>query len=201
MREASSNSQRGPSSLNFGSLLVGQAKVWQSLGFAAMLLAHPSCGWPPLTICTYILLQTVAAVQLLTEQTAPSKISRGCLNALVANVSCSPMVPRFRYGFYYSESTLIRSCTSQCESALASYETNIISACNGDTWSGYDDEGSAPLSLIPNILRYQYSLTCLQDSGRWCNVLAGNAAGIADPGGKKSVAVLRCQHAARYVLI
>lgn len=127
----------------------------------------------------------VGAVQIITPDIAPADISTPCLNALTTNLTCGPMVPRFRYGYFYAPSTLESACTPECESDLASYETAVVSACSSDTWSGYDDEGDAPLGLIPSLVRFQYSLTCLQDSGRWCNVVAGEAAYLDDPGGKK----------------
>ncbi|KAI1448974.1 carbohydrate-binding module family 50 protein [Annulohypoxylon stygium] len=128
------------------------------------------------------LVRAVDPIQLFTETTAPKGLSAGCLTALTAEVPCSPLVPRFRYGYFYSASTLNSSCTQECDSALVSYESSVNSACKDDVWDGYDDEGGAPLGWIPSLLRYQYSLTCLQDSGRWCNVVTGAAAAIADPG-------------------
>lgn len=132
------------------------------------------------------LVRAVDPIQLFTETTAPKGLSAGCLTALTAEVPCSPLVPRFRYGYFYSASTLNSSCTQECDSALVSYESSVNSACKDDVWDGYDDEGGAPLGWIPSLLRYQYSLTCLQDSGRWCNVVTGAAAAIADPGGNRS---------------
>ncbi|KAK3390168.1 hypothetical protein B0H63DRAFT_519403 [Podospora didyma] len=144
------------------------------------LLSNPGRWLLPLLCLRFP--QTALAIQLLSATTAPDNVSSGCLSALTADVPCGPLVPEFRTGYYYDEAMLNSSCTTQCEAALATYETSIVSACSGDTWSGYDDEGGASLALIPSIMRYQYSLACLQDSGRWCNVVAGIAARIADPG-------------------
>ncbi|KAI9642412.1 hypothetical protein NHQ30_009217 [Ciborinia camelliae] len=133
--------------------------------------------------CHY-LLQGVIASQLITPNAAPSGLSAPCLSALTAEVPCSRLVSRFRYGYFYSESTLASSCTSECATALGAYENSVASACASDTWEGYDDEGGAPLGYIPSLLRYQYSLTCLKESGRWCNIVAGAAASFGDPGGE-----------------
>ena len=133
-------------------------------------------------LLVHYLLQAVDAIQLFTPESAPAGLSEGCLSALTADVACSRPVPRFRYGYFYSESTLSSSCTPECEQALGTYETAIASSCADDTWEGYDDEGGAPISYIPSILRYQFSLTCLKEGGRWCNVVAGSAATVDDPG-------------------
>jgi len=128
-------------------------------------------------------LTLVRAVQIITPEIAPPDLSEPCLEALTANLTCGPMVPRFRFGYYYAESTLEAACTSECELDLVAYETDVLTACDGDVWSGYDDEGDAPLGLIPSLVRFQYGLTCLKDSGRWCNVVSGEAAYYYDPGG------------------
>jgi hypothetical protein len=132
------------------------------------------------------LLPAISAVQFITEETAPADISAGCLSALTANVPCSLLVSRFRPGFYYAEPVLTEACTTECEAGLLNYETSVVSACSGDTWEGYDEggEGGEKLGVIPSFLRYFYSTICLQDAGRWCNVVAGIAAQIADPGSK-----------------
>lgn len=133
-------------------------------------------------LVVHCLLQAVDCIQLFTSESAPAGLSEPCLSALTADVACSRPVPRFRYGYFYSESTLNSSCTSECEKALGAYEAAIASSCADDTWEGYDDEGGAPLVYIPSLLRYQYSLTCLKESGRWCNVVTGSAATVDDPG-------------------
>lgn len=130
------------------------------------------------------LLSAAAAVKLITEETAPAGLSPGCLEALTADVPCSLYVPRFRAGFFYSEKILNEACTADCEAGLLAYEASVVSACSDDTWEGYDDddERGEQLGTIPSLLRYFYSVICLQDEGRWCNVIAGIAAQLADPG-------------------
>ena len=130
-----------------------------------------------------VILRPIVAVNFITESRAPDGLSSKCLAALTADVPCGSLVPRFRYGFFYDEATLEKSCTSECEAGLASWETSIVSSCSDDTWDGYDDEGDAPLGYIPSLLRFQYSMTCLRDKDRWCNVVSGALAYMDDPGG------------------
>lgn len=135
------------------------------------------------TLVAFALARLVAAVQIFSNNTIPADLTTGCMNALLADVACSPVVTSFRNGYYYPASTLNNTCTPACTTALSSYESKIGSACSNQTWDGYDDE-DMPIVVIADLLRYQYSLTCLQDSGRWCNVLAASAALNADPGSK-----------------
>ncbi len=58
-----------------------------------------------------------------------------------------------------------------------------MSACDSQTWNGYQDT-EVPLVIVPHLLRFQYNLTCLRDSGRWCNLVAAAAALAQDPGSK-----------------
>ena len=124
-----------------------------------------------------------AAVKIFSNATIPANLTTDCSSALLADIACSPVVASFRNGYYYPAATLNATCTSACEAALTSYELTIDSSCNNQVWQGYSDE-DMPVLVIPNLLKYQYDLTCLQDSGRWCNVVAGSAAQAADPGGR-----------------
>ena len=40
-----------------------------------------------------------------------------------------------------------------------------------------------PLAIIPDMLQYHYNLTCLTDSGRYCNAVAAKAAAALDSEG------------------
>ncbi|KAI0595745.1 carbohydrate-binding module family 50 protein [Biscogniauxia sp. FL1348] len=141
-----------------------------------------SNSWYTWIVNIAILTQLASAVQLYTNTSIPTTLSPGCQTAFLAEVAeCNLTVTKFRYGYFYPESTLQGACTTNCGSALQSFESSIFSACGNDTWEGYDGEG-LPAALIPNVLRYLYELTCLQDSGRFCNVVAGSSAAIADPG-------------------
>ncbi|KAK0670019.1 hypothetical protein QBC41DRAFT_318636 [Cercophora samala] len=146
--------------------------------------------WPQRIVLLGVILaplfDVTAAVKFLTAQTAPVGISSECLDALTVDVPCSLYVSRFRPGYYYTETVLDEACTAGCEAGLLSYETSVVSACSSDTWEGYDDDddGGEQLGTIPSLLRYLYSVICLRDSGRWCNVLGGVAAQTSDPGSK-----------------
>jgi hypothetical protein len=39
------------------------------------------------------------------------------------------------------------------------------------------DDVVMPFATIPDLLRYSFNLTCLMDSGRYCNQVAAAAAG------------------------
>ena len=155
-----------------------------------LLITFPTLTWSQALLLLGVLwgswLDSTAAVKFITAQTAPAGISAGCLDALTSDVPCSLYVSRFRPGYYYTETVLNDACTAACEAGLLSYETKVVLACSSDTWEGYndDDNGGEQLGTIPSLLRYLYSVTCLQDDGRWCNVLAGIAAQLADPGSK-----------------
>lgn len=123
----------------------------------------------------------VNAVQFLQNTTVPANLTAACSSALVGDVNCSPVVAALRSGSYYPQSTLNRTCTADCANALSAYESNVLSACRGQTWNGYQDT-EMPLAIIPDMLRYLYNLTCLMDSGRYCNVVSAAAAQALDPG-------------------
>ncbi|KAF2126083.1 carbohydrate-binding module family 50 protein [Dothidotthia symphoricarpi CBS 119687] len=123
------------------------------------------------------------ALPFFTNGTIPTNLTTTCANALLTDViQCPPTAARFMNGFYYPPATLEKACTSACSTALEQYETQVRTACVGQTWAGYDDENDAPLDMIPNLMRYNWDLACIQDSGRWCNVVAAAAAVQADPG-------------------
>lgn len=128
--------------------------------------------------------------QLLSNATVPSYLSSACSTALTQDVAeCNPMVSRLIKGYFYPESTLQRTCSATCDASLAIYEETVASACGDENWNDYfnaeetgEDAQSVPVRLIPSLTRYLFDLTCLEDSGRWCNVVAGTAAMLEDPG-------------------
>ncbi|CAG8971987.1 hypothetical protein HYALB_00003325 [Hymenoscyphus albidus] len=131
----------------------------------------------------FLYINLVSAVPFFTNSTVPTNLTTTCSNALLKDVTgCTSLVPVFRNGFFYLTSSLEKTCTPACSTALASYEGGIASACVGQSWAGYDDGNDMPLDIIPNLIKFQYDLTCLQDSGRWCNVVAASAAVGGDPG-------------------
>ncbi|ORY64855.1 uncharacterized protein BCR38DRAFT_431162 [Pseudomassariella vexata] len=129
--------------------------------------------------------QLVPAVELYTLSTIPTSLSSDCQAALLADVAdCNLMVTKFRYGYFYPQALLEKTCTLPCGTALKAFEDAVVAACAGDVWDGYRDDGEAdmPVAVIPNVLRYLYEMTCLQDEERFCNVVAGANAALADPG-------------------
>ena len=113
-----------------------------------------------------------------------SNLTIPCVGALSADIACSPTIVALRLGEYYPEETLSRACTADCGQALALYADRVAAACGKQTWKGYEDT-DMPLAIIPDMLRYNYNLTCLIDSGRYCNTVAGKAAAALDPEGTK----------------
>lgn len=99
----------------------------------------------------------------------------------MADIDCDLVVPALVRGTYYPNSTLLRGCTSSCEDALGTYQTSVEAACISDTWLGYENE-TMPVAIIPEILRYNYNLTCLaNDDGDFCNNVAASYAAYLDP--------------------
>ncbi len=134
--------------------------------------------------------QIAHAFQIFSDTTVPGNLTAGCTSALLQDISCSPVVAALQSGSYYPVSTLNNTCTDTCRIALSKYQSNIVSACNGQTWNGYEDT-AMPLTIIPDLLRYQFNLTCLMDSGRYCNNVAAVAAFALDPGSKSYLKSLR----------
>ncbi|KAH9866825.1 hypothetical protein J1614_008518 [Plenodomus biglobosus] len=130
-----------------------------------------------------LVFQTTRALPFFNNGTIPANLTTTCANALLVDVvQCPITAAQFLNGFYYPPTTLEQACSSACSLALQNYEASVKTACAGQTWAGYDDENDAPLDMIPNLMRYNRDLACIQDSGRWCNVVAAAAAIQADPG-------------------
>ena len=113
---------------------------------------------------------------------ASTNLTIPCVGALSDDIACSPAVVALSLGEYYPEDTLSRTCTTDCEQALALYEKKVIAACANQTWNGYENT-KMPLAIIPDMLRYHYNVTCLMDSGRYCNTVAAKAATALDSEG------------------
>lgn len=139
-----------------------------------------------LSIVAFTIYSIAHGAPLFDNSTIPTNLTVSCSNALLSDVNCSPSVMGLQYGNYYPETTLQRVCTSDCDAALAKYEADVTTACAGQSWNGYDDY-LMPLAIIPDTIRYQYNLTCLMDSGRYCNIVAAQAAAALDPDGKDPV--------------
>jgi len=140
---------------------------------------------PRVAVLSFFWLRLASAAQFFSNNTVPANLTTACSNALLKDVTgCSSIVPVFQNGYFYPPSILEKTCTTECAVALTSYESEINTVCSGQMWAGYDDGNDMTLAIIPNLIRYQYDLTCLQDSARWCNVVAVAAAVSADPGCK-----------------
>jgi hypothetical protein len=128
--------------------------------------------------------QLISAVQFFTNVTVPANLTTACTNALLEDVAnCNTVVASFRPGLYYDESILNSTCTSSCASDLVQYESSIESACDGQSWNGYEDT-AMPLAIIADMLLYAFNLTCMVNSGAYCNVIAAEYAYMLDPGSK-----------------
>ena len=139
----------------------------------------------PLLVLLVILPRLANAVRLVTNSSIPTNLTQSCATALLNDINCSPVLTALRIGSYYPESTLNSTCTPQCTAALSSYQAAVVQACGDETWLGFEDT-VMPLVVIPDIMRYLYNLTCLMDSGRYCNTVAAEAAFAEDPGSMKT---------------
>ncbi|KAL8772227.1 MAG: hypothetical protein Q9203_001365 [Teloschistes exilis] len=146
-------------------------------------LRHPDRS---LSVSLFILPQLASAVRLVTNSSIPANLTQSCATALLNDVNCSPVLTALRIGSYYPESTLNSTCTPQCTAALSSFQSAVVQACGEETWLGFEDT-VMPLVVIPDILRYLYNLTCLMDTGRYCNTVAAKAAFAQDPGSGDAV--------------
>ena len=128
-----------------------------------------------------LLLSVAAAFKVFDASNTPSNLSKACTTALQQDLNCSPIVRDLRGDTYYQQSTLERTCKPTCSQALNNFLKKVVAACGTEKWSGYD----APelVSVIPDLLRYNYELVCLMDAGRYCNLVAGGSAAASDPEG------------------
>ncbi|KAI1505940.1 LysM domain-containing protein [Biscogniauxia marginata] len=99
------------------------------------------------------------------------------------------MANRLIKGYFYSEGTLNRTCTDGCAEFLSKYEDSVASNCGDEAWENYfnadetaEEPQSVPVRIIPSLTSYLFSLACMKDEGRFCNVVIGTAAMLADPG-------------------
>ena len=126
------------------------------------------------TVLSFV--QSILAFQYVGNDSMPTNVSIACNGALIKDIACDASVRRFRPGQYYTEAILTKACTSSCNAALNSYQANVAKSCSGQNYT--DDSGyeSQEITLIPDLLRYQYNKTCLQNNDKFCNLLAAQAA-------------------------
>jgi hypothetical protein len=134
------------------------------------------------------LLQGVLAVKLYGNTTLPTDITTECSSALLADINCDVAVTYLYPEGYFSQDLLEKSCTDGCSQALATFETNVVKACASQTFGGEENWDLTknpvyPVAMIPNKLRFNYGLSCLKDSGRFCNLVAAEAAAETDQDG------------------
>ena len=122
-----------------------------------------------------VLVRSVWAFQAFTNSSIPANASTACGASLSADINCSPIVFAFQPGNYYTTDVLTAACTTSCSSSLDSWYGEIDNTCNGVPWS--DAYGIAtPIQTVPDLVRYNFDQTCRQESGRYCNVVLGQAA-------------------------
>ena len=115
------------------------------------------------------------AFQAFTNSSVPVNASIACAGSLSADLNCNPIVFAFQPGNYYTTDVLTAACTASCGSSLDAWYGSINSACSGLPWS--DAYGiAAPIQTVPDLVRYNFNQTCRTDSGRYCNVVLGQAA-------------------------
>ncbi|TFK66093.1 hypothetical protein BDN72DRAFT_889204 [Pluteus cervinus] len=126
-------------------------------------------------------LSSVRGFKLISNSTLPQNITLACSAALTKDVNCPRVVAALQPGSYYPQKTLESACTTACSGSLAAYRAGVASACGSESWAGYYDE-QIPVLMISDLLQYHFNLSCLTDSGRFCNVVAGQAAAAQEAG-------------------
>ncbi|GJC83778.1 lysM domain-containing protein ARB_00327 [Colletotrichum liriopes] len=123
----------------------------------------------------------VSAGTFLDAGAVPQGTSSGCIAALTAETACKDAVADLRPSLYYPLTKLQSICNPACSSALASYHAAVVSSCTQDTYET-EERSQIPVAMFSELIRYAYNLTCLTESGRFCNNVAAAFAAAADPG-------------------
>lgn len=137
-----------------------------------------------LSLSLSLLLATAStsnALKLYGNSTIPTELTTGCAQALLADVSCDIAVTYLYPEGYFDAATLTKSCTDTCTQSLLTFENNIVTACGSQTFGGETNDDLTknpiyPVAMLPNRFRFRHGLICMKDAGRWCNVVAGEAA-------------------------
>lgn len=141
----------------------------------------------------------VSAVRMLYDDSLPEDLDAACSAALMADISCDPLVPALRHDFYYPPATLTRLCTAGCASALQSWESSVRSACGNDiVIPAEDDLGASSPIMIPASRRYIYRFTCLKENDVFCGPIAALTAFFTNPGGKSRAPPIRSSSVMRW---
>lgn len=111
-------------------------------------------------------------IQVITEDTLPLEpLSKGCADALMADVACQSQIVGFGSGSEITTEALEESCTASCNDALSKYEGSVAAACTEDDVYDVSEARTAPVSFLPTLLYYQFNKTCIQDGNRWCHAI------------------------------
>lgn len=134
---------------------------------------------PPLLFLLLLLLTPLSScTTIFTPSTLPASLSALCSTSLTSSIACSPLITGLRNGYYYTQRVLDSVCTAGCQRSLSAYITNVAAACADDTWAGYYDDETTPVAMLADLLQYQFDQACLADAGRYCNIVAAQAAGV-----------------------
>jgi len=115
------------------------------------------------------------AVQYVSNSSLLTNLTTECSGALMADIGCDPFIRRMRPGQYYAQADLSRTCSSNCEDALGAFHAGVVSSCKGQMYNA-SETALLPVTFITDLLRYLYNKACIMDAGRFCNVLAFQAA-------------------------
>jgi hypothetical protein len=131
-------------------------------------------------LCFSLTFPLVQSLNIFGRNATPLQLSQQCREALEGDIDCNPVVTSFQEGQFYSKSTLDITCKSDCYSSLDSYRKYVISSCGNQSW---DEFGSSPIALVPELLGYNFNIACLKDSDRYCNNVGAAYAAALDPTG------------------
>ncbi|EGX87923.1 muramidase, putative [Cordyceps militaris CM01] len=119
---------------------------------------------------------------MLYDDSLPKDLNSPCAAALMADVSCDPLVPALRPDFYYPPSSLSRICTTGCAAALQSWESSVRSACGKEIVIPAHHNLPASPIVLPATRRHIYSFTCLKENDVFCGPVAALTAFFSDQG-------------------
>ena len=132
-------------------------------------------------LLSFLTLISGQSFQYISNSSLPSvNLTVPCAAALQQIIACDPWVSRFRSGQYYDPAGLKTVCTTDCETAIQDYQSNVTRSCSDQLYN-YTDSVYVPVSAIAEQLLYSYNLVCLEDAGRFCNNVAYQASLQADP--------------------
>ncbi|KAJ7062138.1 hypothetical protein C8F01DRAFT_1368795 [Mycena amicta] len=107
---------------------------------------------------------STSSFQLYTQDLLPTSPapSSACAAALTATIQCNSTIPLMSSYPFLLINDLASVCTSQCAASLASYRTNVVSACKNFGISTSNNISYVPTLGIDTIAG-PYTVQCLQD--------------------------------------